>query len=421
MNLRSTWTFAVLIILTAITLTGQSCGRSANIGTTNQQTITVWGLWHESRYMASVIKQFSDQTGIKVQYKKIASVAAYEHELLSALAEGRGPDVFVIHHTWVDGKRGILTAAPNTIVDPRAVQDEFVDVVAKDVVRDGQVYALPVSVDTLALYYNKDLLNDAAIAKPPDTWSDFQRMVEKLTTVNRLGTIQQSASALGTAANINRGPDLVQLLMMQSGLPIINDRGSVDISNADGERSLTFYTDFANRGKKIYTWNLQQDFSIDAFAEGDTATMFNYSYHIPTVQAKNPRLNFAIGYMPQIAGSAAENHSNFAAYWPYAVANASTAPNAAWQFVRFVTSEGPATVLNTSHTTPPALRSSVIESQRDPELGVFADQALTAKSWSRPDIAAADSIFNQAIDDVVTGASTAKEALRRAEDQLNRL
>lgn len=418
---RLHWTLVVLAAFAVVTLTGQSCARNTGIGASTQRTITVWGLWHESRNLRDIIKAFSDQTGTKVQYKKIASVAAYERELLSALAEGRGPDVFVIHHTWVDGKRGILAAAPNSIVDPRAVQDEFVDVVAKDVVRDGQVYALPVSVDTLAMYYNKDLFNAAGIAKPPETWTDFQRMVEKLTTVNRLGTIQQSAAAIGTAENVNRAPDIVQLLMMQSGLPIINERGNVDVSNADGERSLAFYTDFANRGKKVYTWNLQQDFSIDAFAEGDTAVMFNYSYHIPTIRAKNPRLNFGIAHMPQIAGSAVENHSNFAAYWPYAVANASTSPNAAWQFVRFVSSQSAADDINTSHTTPPALRSSVIESQRDPELGVFADQALTAKSWSRPDIAAADSIFNQAIDDVVTGASTANEALRRAEDQLNRL
>jgi len=421
MNRRTSFSLAILAIVASVTLTGQSCSRSTNIGATSQSTITVWGLWHESRHLKDAIKAFTSQTDVKVTYKKIASVAAYEHELLSALAEGRGPDVFVIHHTWVDGKRGILAAAPNSIVDARAVQDEFVDVVAQDVVRDGQVYALPVSVDTMATYYNKDLFNAAGIAKPPATWTDFQRMVEKITTVNRLGTIQQSGAAIGTAANINRAQDIAQLLMMQSGLPIINERGLVDIDNKEGERALTFYTDFANRGKKVYTWNLQQDFSIDAFAEGDTAVMFNYSYHIPTVQAKNPRLNFGIAPMPQIAGSSVENFSNFAAYWPYAVANASTSPNAAWQFVRFLTSQSQAGPINAAHVTPPALRASVIESQRDPELGVFADQALTAKSWSRPDIAAADSIFNQAIDDVVTGAGTIKEVLRRAEDQLNRL
>lgn len=411
-------TIGSLAILGIFTLSGQSCSRIADPNEGGDRTITVWGLWHESRHLQEAIKSFTAQTKIKVEYKKIASVATYEHELLTALAEGRGPDVFVIHHTWIDGKRGILAAAPTAIVDPKAVQEEFVDVVAKDVVREGQVYALPISVDTLAMFYNKDIFNAAAIAKPPATWTDFQRMVEKLTTVNRLGTIQQSASAIGTAQNVNRAPDIVQLLMLQSGLPIVNDRGSVDIANESGERALTFYTDFASRGKKVYTWNLQQDFSIDAFAEGDTATMFNYSYHIPTVQAKNPRLNFAIAPMPQIAGSAVENYSNFAAYWPYAVANASTAPDAAWQFVRFITSKVPADQINAAHTTPPALRASVIESQRDPVLGVFADQALTAKSWPRPDNVT-DTIFNKAIDDVVTGTSTINESLRRAEDQLN--
>lgn len=418
-HFRHKWILATLVVLSCVTLTGQSCSRAPSEVTT--RSVQVWGLWHESRYLKAVIKDFTAQTGIAVEYKKLPSVAAYEHDLLTALAEGRGPDVFAIHHTWVDGKRGILAAAPADIIDTRAVKDEFVDVVAHDVVRDGQVYALPVSVDTLAMYYNKDLLNAAGVAKPPTTWDEFQRMVERLTTVNQLGTIQQSAAAIGTATNVNRATDIVQLLMLQSGLSIIDERGDIDIANDLGERALTFYTDFANRGKKVYTWNLQQDYSIDAFAEGKTVTMFNYSYHIPTIRAKNPRLNFSVAPIPQIAGSTAANQSNFAAYWPYAVANSSTTPTAAWQFIRFLTSQGPADALNEAHTTPAALRASVINSQRDPELGVFADQALTAKTWSRPDISGADTIFNQLIDDVVTGATTAKEGLRRAEDQLNRL
>jgi ABC-type glycerol-3-phosphate transport system substrate-binding protein len=89
--------------------------------------------------------------------------------------------------------------------------------------------------------------------------------------------------------------------------------------------------------------------------------------------------------------------------------------------VRFITDHDSATALNAAAVTPPARRDSVVESQRDPEIGVFAEQALAARSWQRVDIGAIDTIFNAMIDDVVTGATTLDEALRRAQDQLNAL
>jgi len=424
--MRSIWLYSVswlvFIALCVVALTGFSCRR--NTGTdTLAPKLVVWGLWQESADMDPVMDAFNEQYGVEVEYKKVASVANYEQDLLEALAEGRGPDIFVIHHTWVDDKRLLLNPAPVEIVDERALRDEFVDVVAHDVLRNGQVYALPTSVDTLAMYYNKDILNAAGVARPPRTWTDYQQMVERLTKVNRLGVIQQSGGALGTAANVNRAADIFQLLLMQSGLPIV-DEGSergVDIANETGERSLVFYTDFANKAKQVYTWNLQQDFSIDAFAEGETATMFNYSYHLPTIRAKNTRMNFGVAAMPQIAGSSEASQLNFAAYWPWTVSTSSASPATAWQLVRFMTSRNASQVINNSQQVPPARRDSIAEVQRDPDLGVFAEQALTADSWPRRDITATDTIFNAMIDNVVIGSTTVTDALRQAEDQLNKL
>lgn len=421
-TIRTSITFIILVFVSLFTLTGFGCRRSATNEPENlNRELLVWGLWQESADMEPLLKAYEEQTGTKVKYKKVASVATYEQDLLEALAEGRGPDVFVLHHTWIDDKKGILSPAPEAIVDARSVKDEFVDVVEKDVVRDGKVYALPTSVDTMAMFYNKDIFNGVGIARPPRTWSDFQQMVERITQVNRLGVLQQSAAALGTAANVNRAADILQLLMIQSGLAIIDDTRGVDINNDIGKRALVFYTDYANRGKKVYTWNLQQDYSIDAFAEGETAVMFNYSYHVPTVRAKNPRLSFGIAPMPQIAGSSDADRITFAAYWPFGVANSSTAPEAAWQFVRFLTQKESSTALNVAASTPPARRDGVAELQRDPDLGVFAEQSLAAESWQRVDIAATDTIFNAMIDDTVAGATTVDDALRRAQDQLNSL
>jgi len=409
-----------LVALSIIALTGFGCRpRNPNAGLDTDVTLVVWGLWQDSAQMESIISAFQESTGVNVVYKKVASVAEYEKKLLQAMAERRGPDVFVIHHTWVEGKRALMSPAPDTVIDERALREEFVDVVAADVLRDGQIYALPTSVDTLALYYNKDILSAAGIARPPRTWDELQQVVERTTRVTRFGSIEQSAIALGTAANINRAADILQLLLLQSGLPLVAEGDSaITIANDIGERALTFYTDFANKSKKVYTWDLQQDYSLDAFAEGETALMINYSYHIPTIRAKNPRLDFAIAPMPQIADS---KPVNFASYWPFAVSQQSDIPTVAWQFVRYMTNTAAAQLSNEAARTPPARRDSINQIVRDPELGVFAEQTLTAVSWPRVDIVAIDAIVNTMIDNVVTGAATPAESLRRAQSQLQQL
>lgn len=405
----------LLAAMSVMALTGFGCRPRDAQNAASDVKLVVWGLWQESEQMTPIIAAFEQQTGASVEYKKIASVAQYERELLEALAQDRGPDIFVIHHTWVDTKQGLLTPAPTDVIDERALREEFVDVVADDMVRGGQIYALPASVDTLALYYNKDIINAAGIATLPRTWDQFQQLVEQLTRITRLGTIQQSAAAIGTAANVNRASDILELLLLQSG---IDPSDTNTLTGNEGVRVLTFYTDFANKSKKVYTWDLQQDHSIDAFATGEAAMMFNYSYHIPTVRAQNPRLNFGIAPMPQISDSKVVN---FASYWPYAVSKKSTNPEVAWQFVRHLASKDMSENLNTAQQAPPARRDSVETFQRDPMLGVFAEQTLTAAGWKRADIAAIDTVFNTAIDDVVTGAAAPDEALRRAVDQLKQI
>ena len=414
-SLRLKISASLFTVISLFTLTGVSCSPTpVNIGKGNP--LVIWGLWEESTALEPIITAFQEETGVDVEYRKIASVADYENQLLAAIAEDRGPDIFVIHHTWVETKRGLMSPASPDIIDERALREEFVDVVADDLIRDGHVYALPTSVDTLALYYNKDLLSTAGIARPPRTWDEFLAVVERITRINRLGVIEQSAAALGTATNISRATDIIQLLFIQSGLSLNNDDNKVRLSEELGVKALTFYTDFANKSKKAYTWNIQQDYSIDAFSQGKTAMMINYSYHIPTVRAKNPRLRFDIAPVPQIADSKVQN---FASYWPYAVSNKSKSPELAWQFLRQMTNTEGAMSIIRHHQIPPARRDGVASLSRDPSLGVFAEQALTAVTWPRGDIVAIDAIMNTMIDNVIPGAAPINASLVRAQEQIN--
>src|SRR3989338_11367141 len=194
-------------------------------GTTQSATLEFWGVFDDRGAFDKVIKDFQTQNpGIKVLYRQF-SYEEYERSLIDDLAAGTGPDVVMIHNTWLPKHGDKLKVLPATIPGQKqpllTIQDyksNFVDVAFKDFVFNNQIYGLPLYVDTLALFYNKDILNSAGISRPPQDWEEFNSDVETITRLDGSGQIIQSAAAIGTARNINRSTDLLTALMIQIGV-----------------------------------------------------------------------------------------------------------------------------------------------------------------------------------------------------------
>jgi len=70
---------------------------------------------------------------------------------------------------------------------------------------------------------------------------------------------------------------------------------------------------------------------------------------------------------------------------------------------------------------PPALRSLIAQKLSDAEYGVFAKQALTARSWPQPDERKVSSALNEAILSVTSGKVDASRALTQAQGEITRL
>ena len=114
----------------------------------------------------------------------------------------------MIHHSWLPKySRLIQPLEENSDEDTYTYKqflDTFVDVARDDLTSNGTIWAMPLYIDTLALYYNKDIFNTAGITFPPKTWEEFVILVTKLTKFDERGNIIQSAVAMGTVKNINR-------------------------------------------------------------------------------------------------------------------------------------------------------------------------------------------------------------------------
>ncbi len=401
-------------------------------GTGTQQNVTLqmWGVFDDSSYFSEAIGNFEKTNpNIHVIYRKF-NYDEYESQLLNSFAAGTGPDIWLMHNTWLPKSFNKIQPLPQTIkgqkeplLTLKSFQDQFVDVTVKDLTANGQIYGLPLYVDTLALYYNRDLFNSVGITTPPKTYDELNDDVARLTQLDASGNISRSGIAMGTSRNINRSTDVLGMLMLQSGVNM-TDSGhaaatfakSVDSKNV-GEVALQYYTDFANPVKQVYTWNPQQHYSIDAFANGETAMMLNYSHQIPVIRSKSARFNFAIASAPQIAGSPIA--VSYADYWAPTVAKQSLHGIEAWKFLVYLSSaKGAVSYVNASHR--PSARRDLIEQQKnDPDLGIFATQALTARSWYQVDGGAIEKIFAEMIDAVHYGRNSVSQALEAAENQVN--
>ena len=218
---------AFVVLLTVIIVL-----RNIGGGTVQESTLQFWGVFDERGVYDPIIRDFQAQNpGVRIVYRKF-NFEDYERSLVSALAAGTGPDIFMFHNSWLPKHGNKIAAMPEMFAgnEPsmtiRDFQDQFVDVAAQDLVYANRIYALPLYVDTLALYYNKDILNNAGITRPAQTWEEFNSDVETITRLDGSGNIIQSAAAIGTARNINRSTDILIGLMIQSGVRMMSAENS---------------------------------------------------------------------------------------------------------------------------------------------------------------------------------------------------
>ncbi len=426
-------------------------------------TLNYWRVWDGPDDFSDIINSYQNRHPfVKINYRKLR-YNEYEQELIEAFATDRGPDIFSIHNTWTKKyqSKGLISPMPSKItmaypvvkgkikkevvyelhnskiISDKNLKNDFIDTIYNDVTissknsktnkTENKIYGLPLSVDTLVMYYNKDLFNNAGITAPPAFWNrEFQQDVKKLTKQNNKGEIIQSGVALGGGKNIERSTDILSVLMMQNGTTMME--GDIvkfhqtpstfkDKNYSPGLEALRFYTDFSNPAKEVYSWNNSLNNSLDLFIQGKLAMMFGYSYMLPEIKARSPKLNFEIAPLPQIEGN--NQSANFANYWVEAVSKKIlTNPdnlkkgktytnqklNTAWDFVLYAAKEKNVQSYLNKTKKPTALRSLIDKQKKDSELSEFADQLLTAKSWYKgKDANVAEKIIKDMIDSAIKG------------------
>ncbi len=103
---------------------------------------------------------------------KGADIADLAKKTTSAIPAGQGPKLFEWAHDWVGdySQRGFLAGQGDEL---SVSLDQFTDAAAQAVQFDGKTVGLPHSAETVALVYNKDVVDS-----PPETVADMRSVME---------------------------------------------------------------------------------------------------------------------------------------------------------------------------------------------------------------------------------------------------
>jgi ABC-type glycerol-3-phosphate transport system substrate-binding protein len=403
----------ILLVFLGV-LPGKKASRSQII------TLYVWGVGDENDevFWSRVASRYrQDHPNVRLNYTNLSPLS-YEKDLLNALAAGRGPDVFMISNSWLWKHSDKIAPLPQNLIKPADVDRLFPRVVAEDFVRENQVYALPLSLDTLALAYNRDVFDRKGVALPPTTWDEFNALIPRLRQIKKGELIFPAASIGGSMASVPNAPYIFNLLLVEQRE--LQQAGASDITldSSVGGEALRFYTSFSDPKSPAYTWNDSFRPSIETFAQGETAMIFIFQSEVPAIRDINPFLNFRLQPVPQFVP---DRPAAVANYWGLAVSNKSGAREAAWDLVMFVSTDKTNALGYTKLTgRPPALRSLINEYLDDPELGLFVRQALVARSWLPIEDSSVKEIINRMITSVMRGEDVG-EPLQRASAELAQL
>ncbi len=393
-------------------------------------TLTIWGTDSQKAFNDVIGAYAGPGSGTQSNIKYVQiDPAQYQNRLLAALAAGTGPDVFEIPNRDLPQWQSVAAPIPATLAttfNQVTLQSDFPDVVSTDFVSGGTIYALPLSIDTLAMIYNKDLFNTAGLATVPTTWEGLQADLPALRVVNTQGQITQAALALGgSETSIPNAPDIIFLLMMQNGTTMTSVDGTtvkfatgVNGGDTSGPNAFNYYLQFANAAGSNYTWNDGMGTALNSFVQGKAAVIFDYSSALATITAQAPFLNYGVAGMPQPANATVA--VNYAKYNGLAVSRSSTQVAGAWNFIISLTTSVADENIYTKDTgAPPALRSMIAADAASPTMSVFSSQELTAKSWHESNSEEIDSFMNAAIQNVLNGAADSATALKQAQDAMN--
>ncbi len=248
-------------------------------------------------------------------------------------------------------ERDRASGRPDAIVPENYFNSCWDEVVYKDPVTGNKgVYGVPEKVDNRALFYNKDLLKRAGFvdekgeARPPKTWEELEAMAIKLTERDKDGNLLR----LGFAPNF--GNSWLYLYGWMNGGHFISPDGKRCTLNdpkvVDALSWMTRIYDELGGAERVYAFQSGfQGGDLDPFITGKLAMKIDGFWELPESIAQYAQFGKSVNWgiaqppIPKWELDSGSHTCTWVSGWCYAIPSTSKHKEAAWELLRYLSTQ----------------------------------------------------------------------------------
>lgn len=410
----------ITTLLTTLIISGicTGCGQTKErVNEKGESVITIWSPSDEpaiEEWWVEKINEFNQMHEGEIYLQREAIVRAdsyaYEDKINAAITSNDLPDIL-----YVDGPNVSVYAA-NEITLPldSFFSDEdwadFLDSSKNQNTYNDKIYAVGATESSVALYYNKDMLNEAGIRIPESreeawTWTEFYHAAEALT----------KEGVVGTNIIMDKGEGLSYVLeqfWISNGTDFVSEDGSQAegyINSQEGIEAAEFLNSLIQGGYANID-PIQKEFHNER-----AATMLGGSWEVATLEKDYPDLNWGVTYFP-----VADNGGIFTSPtgdWSASVTKNTQDMEAVKKVMNFLFSKENVTTYAQAISKPPTRISSydILTEYNEYPRSIFKEQLMeTGHPRPRtPSYSVLSAEFSEAMLNIFTGVD-AKQALDEA-------
>lgn len=421
--------FGVLAVIGVafFALNGVDTQQSKSVG-----PVTIWGTLDPGAFKNEIgARAETDPRFGTVNYVQ-KDEQTFDTDLTNAIASGTGPDLIVIASDDLVHLATKLSFISYDLLPQQTFEATFIQEGNLFLATSG-IAGVPLVVDPMVMFWNRDLLTSAGYVAPPKAWGELIPLAGAITKKNESGDIVTSVAALGEYQNVAHAKEILSMLMMQAGSDVVhynaNDKLVSDLLAASptggeppAQSALRFYTEFADPTSGAYSWNRSFPDSRTAFASGDVALYFGFASEVGDVVLRNPNLNFGVAEVPQIPST--NRKLTFGRMYAFAIPRGSANPDGARTVAFLLAGETIGESLASRLGMPSAnisVLSKIAASSTDMTTAIVRSSAIISRGWLDPEPDESGATFKRMVERVTSGAVRYPEALKDADSALSNI
>lgn len=272
---------AVSALIIPLALAG--CGNDGN-GSDEVITLRVMDYYAnepQNTVWQRVIEECGEQNGVAIEREAVPG-ADLIPRVLQQVSSRTLPDVLMLDNP--DLQQIAASGALSVVTDYGLSAEGYAQGVIDASTYQGKLYGLQPVTNTIALFYNKDLLSAAGVT-PPTTWDELRTAARQLTSG------QQYGIAFSAPANFEGTWQFLPFMWSNGG-------DETNIATPEVAAALQLWVDLVNDGsasRSVVNWT-QADV-MEQFKSGKAAMMVNGPWQFPTLNAE-PGLNYDVVPIP---------------------------------------------------------------------------------------------------------------------------